>query len=348
MDGSEASATRADSILMTTAVHAYSQSRNPACSAGANTCSKLWANVKDTVAYIADPERFTLLVDHSLVTSGMQPADMKGFLFVGRGAAAQEQLCARGGAVDAVWGGRPTQEAPCFIAPAKARENDYFSIAALLQSMGASLDDASEEPGARETKRYGGLVVQMNIEYSNFHAFHLGAESEVRYVYNLRAVPQTGYKDTRLVSTHFPERREKEDLHGILFTVQATGSLASFDFTSMLLQLTTSLALVAVSTTVVNVLAQYFLTYSPFYRKAMYQQTHDFSDLRAANDLSEEELEGELVGRGLQTSGSRVDQILRLLDHGWVPPPSPTHSTSQLSLQGGERPARTPLVANNI
>lgn len=104
------------------------------------------------------------------------------------------------------------------------------------------------------------------------------------------------------------------------FTTQVAGKLAQFCFSSMLLNLTTSVVLVGCATTVVNILATYALSYSPFYRRAIYQATDDFSDLRAANRLPDEEVNAELLKRSLPTHGTRVDRICRLLEGGWLPP----------------------------
>eukprot|EP00971_Amphidinium_carterae_P070076 1386653-Amphidinium_carterae.1 len=43
----------------------------------------------------------------------------------------------------------------------------------------------------------------------------------------------------------------------------------------------------------------------------------DFSDLRAANALSDAELERELRRLGKRTGGDRVAQVMRLLAAGW-------------------------------
>jgi len=71
----------------------------------------------------------------------------------------------------------------------------------------------------------------------------------------------------------------------------------------------------------------------------MYQQTHDFSDLRAVNALEDHEVDTHLDNRGLPTDGHRHDRILRLLDHGWAPQPSRSPSEAEVSLP------QAPLVA---
>jgi len=131
------------------------------------------------------------------------------------------------------------------------------------------------------------------------------------------------------------------DLHGILFNVQAAGELAKFDMTNLLLQLTTSLALFAITTTAMNFLAQYVLAYSPFYKHLMYQVSHDFSDLRDADALTDEQLDYELEKEGVSANGNRVQRIIRLLEAGWVPPRSIAVDETSLQVPLGTDSARS-------
>merc|ERR1712137_1537935 len=106
------------------------------------------------------------------------------------------------------------------------------------------------------------------------------------YVYRLSKVKGSTYKETQIVTTKYEAAREKRDVHGVLFQISPSGQLATFDFTQMLIQVTTSLALVAAATTIVNLMANYVLSYSPYYKAEIYHSTADFSDLRAADAMS--------------------------------------------------------------
>mmetsp|Transcript_107410 Transcript_107410/g.169570 ORF Transcript_107410/g.169570 Transcript_107410/m.169570 type:complete len:480 (-) Transcript_107410:194-1633(-) len=326
MDGGEVAVVKTNSIMMTTSVHQYSQSRSGKCENGSPSCTKLWDIQTDQKYYVVDPESFTLLIDHSLTTQlDVSTSALVGLLYIQGGSNMKlaNQLCKeQKDAVDAVWGGKPTDVAPCYVPPFLSGDKDFFTIGYLLKSQGVNLDDPSDEPGADETKGFGGIIFNLNIVYSNFFLFSWGAQSTLHYTYELELVPDTEYKESRYVSTAFPNAREKMDLHGILFNVQAAGELAKFDMTNLLLQLTTSLALFAITTTAMNFLAQYVLAYSPFYKHLMYQVSHDFSDLRDANALTDEELDQELANEGVPTHGNRVERITRLLENGWVPPRS--------------------------
>jgi len=326
MDGTDVTALHGTSILMATAVHAYSQQLNPECetsfgSSAAATCQKLWKADADSAWYVVDPEQFTLLVDHTATAPGIEvdPRETTGYLYVADGGSRQDRFCTDNDGISDMWSGARASGAPCYVSPNKAGTADYFHVGFLLDSMGVALDEVSPTSTVAqpELRRYSGMVVRIVIEYHNFRAFHLGVQSRVHYVYKLTALPGSTYKETRNVNTNYPTERVKQDLHGVLFNLQAGGYLARFDFTEMLVQLTTSLALLAVATTVVNLLAQYVLKYSPFYKKAMYTTSPDFSDLRAANALSDAELERELGRMRQRTGGDRVAQVMRLLASGW-------------------------------
>mmetsp|Transcript_1 Transcript_1/g.3 ORF Transcript_1/g.3 Transcript_1/m.3 type:complete len:490 (+) Transcript_1:89-1558(+) len=326
MDGADASSLRGKSILMTTSVHAYEQKLNAACettpgSYPSSSCQKLWTVGSDAVWYVVDPERFTLLVDHAATAAGVRvdPTKLKGYLLVEAGGPSADSFCRENAGIGDLWDGGRATGAPCYVRPFNDGGSDYFTVGFLLRAMQLSLDTASRAPATRpQTVRSSGIIVRVSIEYYNFWVFHLGTQQEIRYVYTLTPLRQSSYREARIVNTHYPRQRVKQDLHGIRFEFQTGGSLGKFDFTEMLIQLTTSLALLAVSTTVVNLLAQYILKYSEYYRRAMFTSSPDFSDLRAANRLSDEELDGQLRGLQLRVSGDRVSKVMRLLAAGWT------------------------------
>ena len=147
------------------------------------------------------------------------------------------------------------------------------------------------------------------LQYMAFPIATLGIASEIRYVYKLSRIAGSEYKETRLVSTGYPSQRVAQDLHGVLFEVLPGGSLASFSLTNLLLQLSSSLALFAMATRILDILAQYILKYSPFYRRSMYSTSPNLAALAEATALSDEGLDRELRRCGLQPRGDRVARI---------------------------------------
>ncbi|CAE7881115.1 p2xA [Symbiodinium microadriaticum] len=118
----------------------------------------------------------------------------------------------------------------------------------------------------------------------------------------------------------------KKSLHGLLFEVRAGGQLATFDFTQLLLQLTTSLTLLALATVGVNIMAQYVLRYRHYYSEALYDRTADFDNISFLEQKSDEELRQELRDRNLPASGPRERMILRLMEYGYRPNATPSLS----------------------
>merc|ERR1712050_557598 len=104
------------------------------------------------------------------------------------------------------------------------------------------------------------------------------------------------------------------DVHGILFSVKGMGKLAAFNFQQLLVTLTTSLALLAISATIVRYLALYALKQRAYYQEYLYDISADLSDVRDLESLSDSNLDAELRERGLATGGNRAQRILGLLD----------------------------------
>merc|ERR1712110_900837 len=97
--------------------------------------------------------------------------------------------------------------------------------------------------------------------------------------YDLRPLKNNPYKATTLVYTDYPLRRQKLDIHGVYFDVTPAGLLAEFRLDVMLLQLTTSLTLIAVSTTIVQMLAVYVLTHRKYYTTLLYKRSADMGEV---------------------------------------------------------------------
>jgi len=252
---------------------------------------------------------------------------MLGMLFVDPGVVVdgndkqtQDALCkSRSDAVDAVQGGSPTDSAPCYLKPQSSGGVDYFTVGTLLEAMGVSLEGESY-PGSGHSARYEGLTANLVIEYSNWR-FWYGRQENISYIYRPLAMPQSTFKAASLLGTDLsPQQRLKKDQHGILFEVRPGGQLAVFDFTQLLLQLTTSLTLLAMATVGVNFLAQYVLRKRHFYKVALYEDTTEFAYVEGLENLTEDALREKLREMNLPDTGDRYRMILLLLQNGYRPP----------------------------
>merc|ERR1712050_236560 len=140
------------------------------------------------------------------------------------------------------------------------------------------------------------MTATMQIAYFNSWPWH-GVLRNVSYVYNLIPVRRNPYKDSSLVWQQYPHRRVKRDAHGILFSVHSSGQLAAFNVQQLLVTATTSLALLAISATIVRYMALYVLKQRQYYSEYLFQVSADLSDVRDLERLSQPDLVGLLRER---------------------------------------------------
>lgn len=329
LGGDDAATVQESAIMVTTFTHEYTLTRNPGCftsyPAGNNSCDKVWLVQDGPKTFTADIEAYTILIDHSVASPGVSltSREMDGFLYVGAASgsptnaqkARQDALCQSDPtAVDAPLDGSPTSKSPCYVAPGKVDGLDFFKVEKLLAAAGVSLEEESY-PGSGHSARYDGLVMNLIIEYSNTERWK--GIRPVSYVYVLSEIPQSTYKLAALLPGSSQQERVKKDMHGVLFEVRPGGSLAVFDFTQLLLQLTTSLTLLAMATVGVNILAQNVLRLRHYYSEAMHDDTSHFRNLSFLERQPDALIEEELRSRNLPEGGTKYRKIMRLLEYGW-------------------------------
>jgi hypothetical protein len=95
-------------------------------------------------------------------------------------------------------------------------------------------------------------------------------------------------------------------MHGVKIDLVQSGVLGSFSFSQLLVSLTTSLTLLAVSTVIVDYAALYLLPDKDRYDAAKNEWTEDFGDLRDA-DEDKERLAKQRAERGLRPTN--VDSL---------------------------------------
>lgn len=326
VDGAGGAQAQPDHIIVDTFRHTYTQERNSSCDS--TGCSKLWVGQNATMRFMADIEEFTLLVDHSVQNEELgisrTSREMSGWLFVNGTSTRQQQLCRNAsGAMTQPMFGEKTTQAPCYIRPNTTAGgddqagSDFFTVRTLMMAMGLALD-ADSYPGSNHSLRYEGLTMTMEISYFNTWPWHgvlwADGQPKISYVYNLVPLPKNPYKVTEVIYLQYPNRRIKQDIHGIYLSVVPLGRLGVFDLQTLLLTLTTSLTLLAIGSTVVKYLAMYILKQRTYYKEMLIQVSADMSDVRDLEELPPEQLEEAMRQKGLPLVGSRVQRILALLD----------------------------------
>eukprot|EP01113_Clastostelium_recurvatum_P004575 TRINITY_DN1201_c0_g1_i3.p1 TRINITY_DN1201_c0_g1~~TRINITY_DN1201_c0_g1_i3.p1 ORF type:complete len:407 (+),score=106.78 TRINITY_DN1201_c0_g1_i3:122-1342(+) len=147
---------------------------------------------------------------------------------------------------------------------------------------------------AHETFRYYGMDVLLILNYDNtrFELYWLNVRDNTNNMeYQYRPYPIVKLDDflEETVYIHYPDRWVQVERRGIRITTQVTGTLGGFAFQTLLIQLTTALALMRLATTLVDMAAIHVLPRKLLYKGAKYQLTEDFSDLMAAKKRDAEE-----------------------------------------------------------
>jgi hypothetical protein len=206
--------------------------------------------------YISNLEDFTVHIRHGAFTQSLTNYRGKDNNRGGRNAGA---LALNGSLVDS--SGSITQK---FFT--KDREGDNITVRQLLAAANYLLDDDWVPNSVNG--RAGGVNILFNIEYKMTGV--LGQKLE--YVYKLQNLSDLEYRVEQIVSLEGNSAtRTVFDRHGIRFIVNQSGLIGRFDFVSTLITLVTGIGLLAVATTITDLLMQYVVkekaTYKAFKRE---------------------------------------------------------------------------------
>jgi len=151
---------------------------------------------------------------------------------------------------------------------------DIFRLGFLLKLAGLDLDHSFNKAG--EPLRESGTILEVQVEYSNLRPFlSTFGYSEVGYVYrvverHMEELKTEGYALSQ--PPDHPIHRLIENRHGVLVRLSVGGSFGNFNVVYLLVMLTTSLALLATATRIVDFLAIYVLQKKDVYRSFKYEQ----------------------------------------------------------------------------
>lgn len=114
----------------------------------------------------------------------------------------------------------------------------------------------------------------MLIEYTNMVSFNT---SYFEYSISVRRVLSTEFKTDELQYITFPSNYIYWNRHGVRLLFLRRGTVGTFDFQTMLINIIAGSALLGLTTYVVDFLAKYILPERDMYRAFMIQPTADFS-----------------------------------------------------------------------
>eukprot|EP01028_Stygiella_incarcerata_P009421 TRINITY_DN445_c0_g1_i1.p1 TRINITY_DN445_c0_g1~~TRINITY_DN445_c0_g1_i1.p1 ORF type:complete len:451 (-),score=110.55 TRINITY_DN445_c0_g1_i1:1700-3052(-) len=154
----------------------------------------------------------------------------------------------------------------------------------LSELLDSSKFDLDEIVSGSETGRRRGVILLLLFQYENSDIFSLDT-----VYYKIRPIvldpSDTEYKMYETLYLDYnvstgARTRVVRNRHGIRIVAIQGGQLGGFRFIALLIQLTTSIALLKVATTIVDIVALYVMPDKKHYREYKYEKTEDFSDLR--------------------------------------------------------------------
>ena len=120
-------------------------------------------------------------------------------------------------------------------------------------------------------------------ENSFAHARAYIPQSKIDYIYRPQLIEGTKAKLETATYDPYPTKRNTLNRHGIEVQIVQTGKLGSVDMSTLLINLTTSLTLLALSTTLVDYTALYLLNKKEAYYAAKYDEVNE-EELEAGAD----------------------------------------------------------------
>jgi len=305
-------------VTMTSAV----VSPQPACNTLAHSYC-VWNTTATNVTYVADAEMFTLLIDHSFSSPSITRSSLQ---------MSGAMLDRAGNVVDPCAAyANYTAGCPSNVAIGQLGARDILPLKTLLHAGGVSnLDEVASTDGAASlntsTHRYAGIVVVVNLIYTNYalptdlapRGTRSLSDQVVEYYYTVNVIPDQSFK---AVTTTTPDGvvpatvRTTYDSHGVRIVVIQQGSIGVYAFQTLLVNMTAALGLLSVAVMITDFLMTSCCPLRAVYRQYKERRTVDFSDLRDA-------LEGRNVLKRFEAEDHLVDPVpavirgARARDHG--------------------------------
>jgi len=169
------------------------------------------------------------------------------------------------------------QKAPQIIS---IEDGDVLSLESILALAGKSLDETWEaKDGGIRDIRTRGIAVVVNIEYQNLKRWTLFKPNDPWYTISVKAMPAREFKSSQVEEHRSkPNAREMKLSYGTMVIIEQTGYLAFFNPIFALMSLTSAMALLAVSTTLTELLMLSVLPRKEEYSGLKYLESKDFNE----------------------------------------------------------------------
>mmetsp|Transcript_15386 Transcript_15386/g.33855 ORF Transcript_15386/g.33855 Transcript_15386/m.33855 type:complete len:516 (+) Transcript_15386:105-1652(+) len=170
----------------------------------------------------------------------------------------------------------PDSEFPSLL---KLDIGDVVSVGDLLKladPRGVSLLDM--QLSNNQTLRWGGAVLRLTIEYDNFAHFDPLGNAPMMYELSASFLPMLEYKI--MYEKEFGEDRLLRNVHGIFILINVVGRVRVVDFSHLMAMLTQAMVSLAIANTITDLIMKYCLPEGNQYNLCKYQPTVDFDEYR--------------------------------------------------------------------
>ena len=251
-------------------------------------CDKVYNTTSRDTFYYADIRNFSVNIYHSLeFPERVTNRDIDGALYVGVDPWKKKNsdaVCARNpDAMSSFPNGYLTDISPCYIPPVKAADgSDQYVLNEILAAGQVSLDH--DTIGPNKTVRSVGTTIIFGVEYLNWKKWEvMTRHTRPRYVYHITPLYNNTFESTEAIYDEYPKTRTLLLRSGVRIVAVQSGSLRSFAFSQLLITLATSLTLLAITTTIVDIISTNLMSNSQLYKDYKFQETPDMSDVRSGS-----------------------------------------------------------------
>ena len=266
------------------------------CEADAMSCPRTYRDQSaEHTFYTAESERFTILFDHAVTASQIcsghsqhshYSCSAESSKYSGRLLSKDSELCRlehqEGRSYAGYRGKQETGTSPCYIEPSTTSDSqDYFTLDSLLKASGVDIDDCNgassdnmNNTGTCQTYRDTGATLLLNIFWTDFAPYK--GLVEPAYYYIPQLIAGSSFKQYVPFYDSYRSQRTLLNAHGIKIAVLLGGEFHKFDMLSFLITITTAVGLLAVATTIVDLLMLYVLPEKERYQEAKYESTEEF------------------------------------------------------------------------
>jgi len=209
---------------------------------------------------------------------------------------------------------------------------DVFDLGSIITMAGLSLDEMSEGHGVEGSRRENGMVLVVQIEYSNTHAIDqpswLTGDSpwlglritpfseplRPTYTYRVFTTAEDLYQTTKTHNDPADSERIIRVYNGIRIVVEQRGAITRWSFSQFIIIFTGALGLLAVSTTLTELIMLNLLPKADEYHHRKFFETEDMNsddEDEEADDKVPDEVVAMIDGFASGVAGK--DQVWKAL-----------------------------------